>query len=94
VRRLCSLAGLEVSRSMRILYGPLGLDPELPRGRHRELTPSEVASLRVAAGLEAAAPALAPATSQARRKSSREAGRAIAGLRKAGQRKSSSKKVR
>jgi 23S rRNA pseudouridine2605 synthase len=94
VRRLCSLAGLEVSRSMRILYGPLALDPELPRGRHRELTPSEVASLRAAAGLEAAAPAPAPLASKARRKSSRDAGRAIAGLRKAGQRKTSSKKVR
>ncbi len=94
VRRLCSLAGLEVSRSMRILYGPLALDPELARGRQRELTPGEVAGLRVAAGIEVDAPVAAPVSSPARRKASRNAGRAIAVLRQASRRKTGDKKVR
>ncbi len=74
VRRLCSLAGLEVSRSMRILYGPLALDPELPRGRHRELETNEVQSLRVAAGLAAAPVAAPPAASRSRRKTPQKIG--------------------
>ena len=52
VRRLLTLAGLEVSRLMRIGYGPLALDPGLARGRHRELEPAERDALYAAAGLE------------------------------------------
>ncbi len=44
VRRMCALAGLEVTRLKRVREGPLELGT-LPRGAWRELTPGEVRAL-------------------------------------------------
>ncbi len=44
VRRMCALAGLEVTRLKRVREGPLELGT-LPRGTWRELTPAEVQAL-------------------------------------------------
>jgi 23S rRNA pseudouridine2605 synthase len=52
VRRLVTLAGMELSRLIRVGYGPLAMDPGLARGRHRELEPSEIEALYAAGGLE------------------------------------------
>jgi 23S rRNA pseudouridine2605 synthase len=51
VRRLFTLAGLEVSRLMRVAYGPVAMDSGLARGRHRELEASELQTLYGAADL-------------------------------------------
>jgi 23S rRNA pseudouridine2605 synthase len=45
VRRLWEGVGLNVSRLIRISFGPVSLDESLRRGGHRPLTPAEVASL-------------------------------------------------
>jgi 23S rRNA pseudouridine2605 synthase len=52
VRRLFTLAGLEVSRLIRVGYGPIAMDSGLARGRHRELEGSELDSLYAAADLK------------------------------------------
>jgi 23S rRNA pseudouridine2605 synthase len=51
VRRLWEAAGCEVSRLIRVQFGPLELPRRLPRGRYRELTAREVAGLYQAAHL-------------------------------------------
>lgn len=45
VRRMCDMAGMKVTRLIRIAEGNLKLG-DLPRGKWRNLTPSEVAKLK------------------------------------------------
>jgi 23S rRNA pseudouridine2605 synthase len=51
VRRLWEAAGCQVSRLIRVRFGPLILPRHLPRGRYRELRPDELGELYEAAGL-------------------------------------------
>lgn len=57
VRRLWESQGVQVSRLIRVRYGPIELGRRLPAGTSRELQSDEVAALRAAAGLP---PAVAP----------------------------------
>ncbi len=50
VRRLWESQGIQVSRLMRIRYGPVALPPGLRRGQFREATRAEIAALKEAAG--------------------------------------------
>ena len=52
VRRLWEARGLEVSRLIRIGYGPLDLPRKLRRGKYEALTPGQVRALYLAAGLK------------------------------------------
>lgn len=56
VRRLWEAVGLQVSRLIRISYAGFSLDPKLKSGQYRELTLSEVNSLRSKVQLEALGP--------------------------------------
>lgn len=69
VRRLWEALGFEVSRLMRIAYGPVELPRGLRRGRHRVLQPGEVNALYAAAGL---LPDNAPARRRKNSKNSRK----------------------
>ena len=53
VRRLWEAVGCQVSRLIRVRFGPLRLPRHLPRGRFAELNPREAAGLYAAAGLAA-----------------------------------------
>ena len=52
VRRLWEARGLEVSRLIRIGFGPLDLPRKLRRGKYEALTPAQVRSLYVSAALK------------------------------------------
>ncbi len=52
VHRLCMEAGIELSRLMRISLGPVKMDRSLARERSRSLGPGEVAELYALAGLK------------------------------------------
>ena len=52
VRRLWEACGYEVSRLIRIGYGPLDLPRKLRRGKYEALTPAQVRLLYVSAGLK------------------------------------------
>lgn len=56
VRRLWESQGVQVSRLTRVRYGPIELGRRLPVEHWRDLEPGELAALRNAAGLPAAAP--------------------------------------
>lgn len=52
VRRLWDAIGYEVSRLIRIAYGPVQLPRKVPRGQYEALTPAQVRNLYLAAGLK------------------------------------------
>lgn len=52
VRALFESRGLKVSRVVQVKFGELELPRDLPRGRHRALSESQVAALYAAAGLD------------------------------------------
>lgn len=52
VRRLWEARGQEVSRLIRIGYGPLELPRKLRRGKYEALTPAQVRALYLSAGLK------------------------------------------
>lgn len=52
VRRLWEAVGHQVSRLIRIGYGPLDLPRSLRRGKHASLSPGQVRQLYLAAGLK------------------------------------------
>jgi 23S rRNA pseudouridine2605 synthase len=51
VRRLWESQGVQVSRLIRVRYGPIELGRRLPAGTWRDLVPAELAALRDAAGM-------------------------------------------
>jgi 23S rRNA pseudouridine2605 synthase len=69
VRALFDAAGLKVSRTMLVRWGPVNLPRDLPRGRSRELTGPELDALLALAGRAR------PAPRSAGRARSRPAGR-------------------
>lgn len=71
VRRLWEATGHQVSRLIRVGYGPIDLQRKLRRGAYEALTPGQVRTLYMAAGLRA--PATSPPAR--RRRSGRHRGR-------------------
>jgi 23S rRNA pseudouridine2605 synthase len=60
VRRLWEAIGYQVSRLIRIGYGPLELPRKLGRGKYQALTPAQVRQLYLAAGMNPPASLAAP----------------------------------
>ena len=52
VRRLWEAVGLQVSRLIRLAYGPIQLPRRLRRGKYEALAPAQVRLLYISAGLE------------------------------------------
>lgn len=77
VRRLWEAVGCEVSRLIRVRFGPIELPRSLQRGAMRELSPGESAILYAAVGLEQAIATTAPrsGTRSGKRTASRRAPR-------------------
>ncbi len=67
VRRLWEAVGQQVSRLLRISYGPIKLPRKLKRGKYQALTPAEVRLLYRAAGIRS--PLNEPKANQHSRKS-------------------------
>lgn len=72
VRRLWEALGYEVSRLIRVGYGPIDLPRKLRRGQYEALAPAQVRSLYVAAGLRV--PVTEEHGAQRRRTAKRRAG--------------------
>lgn len=68
VRRLWEFAGYEVSRLIRTAYGPIQLPRKLRRGKYEALTPAQVRSLYLEAGLKVPGESRAPRRKQKRYK--------------------------
>ena len=56
IRALFDAAGLKISRTMLVKWGPVSLPRDLPRGRSRELAGEELAALLLLAGRSAPSP--------------------------------------
>ena len=68
VRRSWEARGFEVSRLIRIGFGPLDLPRKLRRGKYEALTPAQVRALYVSAGLKPPMQAWRPIRKNKRRK--------------------------
>ncbi len=71
VRRLWEALGYEVSRLIRIGYGPIDLPRRLRRGKYEPLSPAQVRLLYVAAGLELPEPLRRPRRKRKKHKKQR-----------------------
>ena len=69
VRRLWDAVGYEVSRLIRVEYGPMQLPRNLRRGKYEALTPSQVRALYIAGGLK---PPDSPVHQRKKRKQKRQ----------------------
>ena len=52
VRRMWEAIGYQVSRLMRVAYGPIDLPPKLRRGKFMTLTPAQIRLLYLSVGME------------------------------------------
>jgi 23S rRNA pseudouridine2605 synthase len=52
IRRLWEAVGCQVSRLIRVQFGPVTLPRHLPRGRHREMNARELGEIYAASGLD------------------------------------------
>jgi 23S rRNA pseudouridine2605 synthase len=68
VRRMWSAIGYEVSRLMRVGFGPIDLPRRLRRGKYEALTPAQVRVLYIAAGLKPPATMRAKSSKRRRRR--------------------------